>query len=70
MKMPPCKPNCPKRHPACHDTCPDFIEWSEYKNETRRKQKLDAGNYRSTATQKKTKKDRKRYGAKYMKNKF
>lgn len=26
--IPPCK-DCPKRHIACHDTCPDFRAWRE-----------------------------------------
>lgn len=26
--IPPCK-DCPRRHTACHDTCPDFLAWRE-----------------------------------------
>ena len=26
--IPPCK-DCPRRHIACYDTCPDFLAWRE-----------------------------------------
>lgn len=73
MKKPPCalyKPDCPRRTLGCHDTCKEFKDWREYVDDTRHNQKVAAVVCRSRATQNKAKKDRKRYGAKYMKNKF
>ena len=69
MKKPPCK-DCEDRYLACHDKCEKYKEWKDYVAETNKRFKLDHHSYRSTATDKKTMKDKKRYGAKFMKNKF
>ena len=37
----PCK-GCEKRHEACHDTCPAFIEWKAWKEVVNAKRRADA----------------------------
>jgi len=69
MKIAPCK-DCTERYLGCHDYCDKYKEWKQYRNDIKHKTEMDKWNHRSTATSKKSKKDRKKYGAKYMKNKF
>ena len=69
MKVAPCK-DCTDRYLACHDYCEKYKEWKLYANDIKHKTEMDKWNYRSTTTSKKSKKDRKKYGGKYMRNKF
>lgn len=69
MKISPCK-DCKDRYLACHDYCDRYKKWKDYVTDTRTKQKLELRSYRSKTTDKKAIKDKKRYSASYMKNKF
>lgn len=69
MKMPPCK-DCPDRHLACHDNCDKYKEWKDYLTDTKTKLNLSKGSYRSKATDRKSRRNRTKYSANYMKNKY
>lgn len=60
MKVSPCK-DCTDRHLACHDNCDKYIEWKSYLGEMKMKQSFEHGSYRSRKTEKKARKDNKRY---------
>lgn len=41
----PCKPNCPKRSPTCHISCPDYAEykakWDKEKEKIQKKRDVE-----------------------------
>lgn len=36
---------CPKRHPVCHDSCPDYKEWSDKRKELAEKKLMSESDY-------------------------
>ena len=70
MRKSPCTYCTDKRHLGCHDTCKDYKDWHQEIIDAKIQLSFDKGNYRSSATNKMTQKNRKKYSAKYMKNKF
>ena len=36
---------CPKRHQACHDSCPDYKEWSDKRKKLAEKKLMSESDY-------------------------